>query len=187
MKASSQHSVVSVGPNASVWHVADEMDVNGVGSVVVVDDDGAPVGIITDRDLVRRVVARDLDEREARAADVMSGNLVLGDLGESGTLLLERMRKHGVRRIPLLQGGRLAGVASLDDILAELSAQLWNVSEAIRIELRENARTTAKRRRAERRAEMVEELRHYMRDVEGSKKGTGELRSFLDWLSRGPS
>ena len=44
-------NLVSVGPDASAWRVADEMDAHGVGSVVVLDEQGAALGIVTDRDL----------------------------------------------------------------------------------------------------------------------------------------
>ena len=179
--------IVSVGPEASAWRIADEMDARGVGSVVVVDDTGAPVGIVTDRDLVRRVVARGLDDQKTTAREIMSRELVVGEAGEDGSVLLERMRKHRVRRIPIVQDGRFVALYSLDDVLGEVSAALWNVSDAIRVELRETARATARRRRAERRAELIEEARDYLRTIRDGDQPSGEFRGFLDWLSRGPS
>lgn len=180
-------SVVSVEPDECAWRIADEMDSRGVGSVVVVDEAGAPIGIVTDRDLVRRVVAKGLDDHKTTARDVMSGDLVVGRTDEDGPVLLERMRKHGVRRLPIVEEGKLVALYSLDDVLGELSAALWNVSDAIRVELRETSRSTARRRRSERRAELVEEARDYLRTLRDGDQPGGEFRGFLDWLSRGPS
>ena len=64
--------VATASPAESVLEVARRMDENNVGSVVVIDENTKPVGIVTDRDLVTRVLARELDPAETPVAVVMS-------------------------------------------------------------------------------------------------------------------
>ncbi|MCA9509551.1 MAG: CBS domain-containing protein [Myxococcota bacterium] len=175
---------VTLGPDATAWELADAMDAHGVGSIVIVDAARAPVGIVTDRDLVRRVVARGLDESKVRASEIMSRDLVTGDPHETSGELLERMRARGVRRIALVDDGRIAGVASFDDVLTGLATVLWNAADAVRVELRETARKTATRRRAEAREELVEDFRSYVSELESSARTRIEhdVRGFFDWL-----
>ena len=180
---------VHLGKDATAWEIADAMDAHGVGSIVIVEyrgrnEPGEPIGIVTDRDLVRRVVAPGLDEGKVTAAEIMTPDPVVGDPDESAHDLLERMREHRVRRIPLVQRGRLEGVASYDDILLAVSSELWNVAESVRVELRETNRATGKRRRGEARDELVEDVRHYLSELESGTRSRieKEMRDFVAWL-----
>lgn len=153
-----EHKAVCVEPEACVLDVADCMDAQAIGCVVVVDADERPVGIITDRDLTLRVVAAGRDPAKTTAADVMSGDVVSADrhalLGE----VLAKLEARGVRRAPLLQDGRVVSLISLDDLVAEVGTQLWNLSETVRVELRESRRESPRRRRREARGELLEDL-----------------------------
>ena len=185
MSALHHGEAVSLGPDATAWEIADAMDVNGVGSVVIVDADRRPVGIVTDRDLVRRVVAKGLDETKVPASELMSRDVVTGDPNETSGELLDRMRARGVRRIALVDDGKLAGVASFDDILFGLATELWHAADSVRVELRETARKTAHRRRREARDELLDDVRSYLSELEGSVRTRFEqdVRGFFDWLS----
>ena len=154
-----ERDVVTLDAEATVFEIADAMDEHSVGCVVVTDAKGGAIGVVTDRDLVRRVVAAGRDVEKTRARDVMSGDLVTAGANERLPRVIEIMRTRGIRRLPLVEDGRPVGIVSLDDILGELSSDLWNVSEAVRIELREAQRTSRRRRLREARDEAVEELR----------------------------
>jgi CBS domain-containing protein len=176
-----ERDVITVDPEATVFEIADAMDEHSVGCVVVTDPKGSAIGIVTDRDLVRRVVAAGRDAEKTRARDVMSGDIVTADVNERLPRVIEIMRTRGIRRLPLVEDGRLVGIVSLDDILGELSSDLWNVSEAVRIELREAQRTSRRRRQREAREEALEELRsqllHLGRDARELLRG--ELAGLL--------
>jgi len=103
---------------------------------VVVSEDGRPRGIVTDRDLVVRVMAAGRDADETPLAEVMTGEPIFL-AGERGVdQVVATMREQGVRRIPVIDaGGRLEGVLALDDLLLLLSGQLGDLAEAIRSEL----------------------------------------------------
>jgi CBS domain-containing protein len=108
-------AVVTAAPETSVLEVAEKMRDSRVGSVVVVDPAGSPVGMITDRDVALRVFAAGVDPA-APVADHASRPLVSGEpemeLEEAAALMVQ----HRVRRLAVLSGGRLAGIVSLDDI-----------------------------------------------------------------------
>ncbi len=177
-----ESNAVTVHTHASIRHVADEMDAHAVGSVVVVDSTGAPAGIITDRDLVVRVVADARDPDKTEASEIMSKDLLTADRRTSTLELLKQLEDRGVRRVPLVEGGKVVGLVSLDDLVMELGVQLWNVSEAAGSELREAARSARSRRRREARYDALEDVRHSLHDVGGKlrKRVIGELRELLD-------
>jgi CBS domain-containing protein len=109
-------SVVTAGPEASVREVAELMRERNVGSVVLVDDTGVPTGFVTDRDLAVGALADGRDAHDL-AADHASAPVVTGDpdmdLEEAGEL----MARHAIRRLPVLDGERLTGIVTLDDVV----------------------------------------------------------------------
>jgi signal-transduction protein with cAMP-binding, CBS, and nucleotidyltransferase domain len=107
--------VVTAGPQASAVSVARQMRDRRVGSVVLVDAAGSPVAMITDRDLAVRVFAAGVDP-EAAVGEHASRPLVCGEpemgLDEAAALMVQ----HRVRRLPVVDAGRLTGIVTLDDI-----------------------------------------------------------------------
>lgn len=107
--------VVTATAEASALDVARLMRDHRVGSVVIVDSAGAPVAILTDRDLTLRIFAEGLDPATS-AIEHASRPLVAGEpemeLDEAAALMVQ----HRVRRLPVLAGEELVGIVSLDDI-----------------------------------------------------------------------
>ena len=107
--------VVTADEGDEVLKVARLMRDRGVGSVVICDPEGSPAAMITDRDLAIRIAADDrgMDESVGQHA---SRPLITGepdmDLEEAAALMV----RHKVRRLPVVEKGRLAGIVSLDDI-----------------------------------------------------------------------
>jgi CBS domain-containing protein len=98
--------------------VARRLSSEGVGSVVIVDAGGAPVGIVTDRDLRRRVVAEAADPRTVDAASIMSAPLVTIRPGAFAFEAVLEMTRRRIRHLVVLDdGGRAVGVVSSRDIL----------------------------------------------------------------------
>jgi CBS domain-containing protein len=101
------------------------------GDLVVIDEsDGTrePVGIVTDRDIVMEVIARSHDPERTKVSEVMASPLVVASGSESVATAIERMRAHGVRRLPIVDdSGAVSGILTLDDlyrVLAEHTAAL---------------------------------------------------------------
>ncbi|MBI2486703.1 MAG: CBS domain-containing protein [Deltaproteobacteria bacterium] len=116
--------VVTVGPKDTVVKAARLMGRKNVGSVVVVQNK-KPVGIITDRDIAIRVVAKNADVNSILVKDVMTNNIVTGKEGQRAAELAKVMHDHGIRRIPIVgKRGELTGIITLDDLLYMIGVKL---------------------------------------------------------------
>lgn len=125
-------NVETCGTHATVFQMAELMRNAHVGDLVVVEyhnGEPIPVGIVTDRDLVLQVMAKQGDPAIVTAADVMGKKLVLAYEGEQLEVAVERMRGSGVRRVPLVDSASvLVGIIALDDIVEKLASTLADVS-----------------------------------------------------------
>lgn len=119
--------VVHCTPQTSALALARLMRERHVGDVVVVEDaenDQTPVGVVTDRDLVVEVLGLERDPARVSAREIMRKPVVIARTTEDTSHAVERMRAHGVRRIPVLdEQRRLAGIVCLDDLLKQLAAE----------------------------------------------------------------
>jgi CBS domain-containing protein len=108
---------VTSRPDLSAVEVARRFSRESVGSVVVVDDAGAPIGIVTDHDLRARVVATGRDASATPASAIMSAPLVtLPSTAFLFEAVLE-MTRHRLRHVVVLEDSRLLGVVSSRDLL----------------------------------------------------------------------
>lgn len=121
--------VVFVYRDTRLVEAARLMREHHVGSLVVVVErlsERVPVGIVTDRDIVIAVVAKELDPRTLTVADVLTDSLVTVREQDDVSDALRVMREAGIRRVPVLsRSGALAGILTLDDVL-ELMAEEMN-------------------------------------------------------------
>ena len=105
-----------VGPDTSILEIARKMRDGDIGSVPVVDNDRL-VGMVTDRDLVVRVIAEGGDARTKTARDAMSPGILYCFADESVEAVLENMGDQQIRRLPVVdREKRLVGVVSLGDL-----------------------------------------------------------------------
>jgi CBS domain-containing protein len=116
IRAVMTESVVTADPASSVQEVAALMRERNVGSVVLVRD-GEAVGVVTDRDLTVGVLADGRDASD-QASDHASAPVVTGEPGMDVEAAAELMVEHGVRRLPIVEQGRLTGIVTLDDLAA---------------------------------------------------------------------
>ncbi len=137
--------VVFAFRNTPLPDAAKLMRDNHIGSLVIVDESDRgriPVGMLTDRDIAIAVVAQALDPRTLTAGEVMSGELVTASEQDDMLDTLQRMRRRGIRRVPVLTAaGTLAGIVTLDDLLELVAEQLGDVVKAIATEQSREART----------------------------------------------
>ena len=121
-----ERDAVAIGAFENLTTAAQLMREKSVGFVVVVepgfDNQLKPIGVLTDRDIVRTVVAREADSRALRVEDAMSGDPLMAQPADELLAAAARMRRLNVRRVPVVGGnGELLGVLSLDDILDGLA------------------------------------------------------------------
>jgi CBS domain-containing protein len=125
--------VVTATANEDIDSVSHLMREAHVGAVVVVNEGDRPVGIVTDRDIVCRVVANGLAPRSTRVADVMTRDPRVAYVQDTIDTAIFRMRQSGLRRLPIVDAaGKLAGLVSLDDLLVLLSAELGQAAGTVR-------------------------------------------------------
>lgn len=108
------HSVSCVRPETSLPQVARQMRQEDVGAIPVCDDRGHVLGVVTDRDIVIRSVSS--GGMPNTANDIMSQNVVSISPGSNTHEAALLMAKHQVRRLPVVEGGRLVGILALSDI-----------------------------------------------------------------------
>jgi signal-transduction protein with cAMP-binding, CBS, and nucleotidyltransferase domain len=125
--------VISIPVGAGVIEASERMVDEAVGSLVVVDAEGLGVGILTDRDLCLRVVARTRSADSVKVEDVMTQPLVSVPPEAPIAEVVRRMRKRAVRRMPVIEEGLPVGMVSLDDILRELGSELHDLGEEVRM------------------------------------------------------
>jgi CBS domain-containing protein len=121
--------------------VAARMAKRNVGTLVVLDADKRPQGIVTDRDLVMRVLAPARDPRASRVGDVMSPAPHV--IAETAPIeeALTRMRAGGFRRLPVVDAAeRLVGIVSLDDVLGLLAEEMVQVGALLARETPQSGR-----------------------------------------------
>ena len=114
----SNRHVISLGPNASVWEAACVMTKANCGSVLIVDTPGTLLGIVTERDLMTRVLAKALNPQATKVTDVMTKNPICVApeklVADAVLIMIER----GFRHLPIFgPGEKILGVFSVRDAL----------------------------------------------------------------------
>lgn len=126
-------SGVGIGPDRTIREAAKIMASAGVGSLAVLEQDRL-VGIVTDRDLVRRCLARGI-EPGARVDSAMTTPVVTIEADADVHEAFGLFRTHAVRRLAVVRGGHFVGMLSIDDLLVYLAADLADLARPITAEI----------------------------------------------------
>lgn len=126
--------IVVLDANSSVGEAVRALGGTYVGAILV-EEHGKLAGIVTLRDLALRMLGLGLDPDRAVLAEVMTTDPVVLPLGASEQEVLRTMRDRRVRRVPLVDGERIAGVVALDDLILSPTAEPELVREAVRAQL----------------------------------------------------
>jgi CBS domain-containing protein len=125
--------VVTVAEGESAESAAKYMAERDLGSIVVVDDKSHPIGIITERDIVVRVTARNLLPSNVEASSIMSAPLRTVSPDVDIKKAADLMHKQKIRRLVVLEKGKMIGVVSSKDILAITPALIEIIMEKAKI------------------------------------------------------
>ena len=127
--------VIICNRSTTVLDAAQLMRQHHVGDLVVVDESMGkriPVGLITDRDIVTSVIAAKLDPAAISAGDLINREIITVRQGQGVFETIEKMRVHGVRRMPVVdREGRLVGIVSIDDLIELLAEELSELPKLI--------------------------------------------------------
>ena len=140
-----KRAVVAIHASADVSEAACMMRERHVGFLVVFKDGDPlrkPVGVITDRDIVLQVTARDVSPRAVTVEDVMTRLPMIAREVDDLSELMHLMRVAGIRRVPVVDGrGALSGVIAVDDIIDVVSSLIGDIAGSIKSEQRQEWRT----------------------------------------------
>jgi CBS domain-containing protein len=128
--------VITVSPLTPIAEAALLMRNEDIGTLVVVDNEENPIGIITDRDIVVSVIANRENPEEILVKEAMSkkpGSRKLIMVGEDTNIfdILRILSKNSIRRVPVTRKGRLVGIVSVDDIVVVVATELANLASTL--------------------------------------------------------
>lgn len=126
--------VITVGESEAVDKVAKFMEAQQLGCIIIIDKDERPLGIITERDLVTRVLAKNKLPSQLIVKDVMTTPLITINPDETLSNAARQMSRLNVRRLGVIYKGNLVGIISSKDILAITPELIETIQEKTRIE-----------------------------------------------------
>jgi uncharacterized protein (DUF2267 family) len=182
---------VVLKPSTPVLDAARAIENNNIGAVVV-QDQGRVVGVVTDRDLAVRVVGQARDPGTTPLSAVMSTPVTTLAPADGQSDALRLMQQRNIRRIPLVDAGRLVGIVTLDDLILDEAAPLDQVAAVVQSQIGEGGpaaslRSPAAQRRAGRALATYGRLLNRVRadaDLETSEQAETALEAVLESLVR---
>jgi CBS domain-containing protein len=124
--------VFTISPEETVSEAAALLDQRKVGAMVVVDEKGAVVGILSERDVVRTVAMQGAEGLYQPVSSCMTRDVIFALPGESVDALMARMTDRRVRHLPVLDEGRLAGIVSIGDLVKRKIAESEAEAESLK-------------------------------------------------------
>ena len=130
--------VITVPEDASVKEVSRLMSRKHISCIIVTSKRGKPVGLITERDLIKRVLAKEKKPSALKAADIMTPKLLTLTPDTTIVQAAKMMKEHGIRRFPIMEKNILLGIVTetdilegLTDVIRHLNWKLVNVRMAL--------------------------------------------------------
>ena len=112
--------VECIGENETVADAARKMRDLDVGSLPICGEDNRLKGMVTDRDIVVKVLAKDRNPAEVSAGELAQGKPVTVGADDDAAEILRTMSEHKVRRLPVIDGHRLVGIVAIADVAKAL-------------------------------------------------------------------
>jgi CBS domain-containing protein len=130
------NEVYSVLPDQNVLSAAQYMKFKNLGAVPVVQENRL-LGVLSERDMLNKVVGPGLDPRDIPVEKIMTSSVLVTSLGETAAECLKKMRKEHCRHLPVVEKGTLVGMISLRDVLGIeetefLDNYLWDMKDRAR-------------------------------------------------------
>ncbi len=124
--------VVTVRPDATVRELLALLAEHNVGALVVSDDGAAVAGIVSERDVVRRLGERGSELLAATVGEIMTAEVRTATLDEDLDGLMRLMTDHRIRHVPVVVEGRLSGIVSIGDVVKHRLDELESESHQLR-------------------------------------------------------
>jgi CBS domain-containing protein len=115
--------IVMIDHDKSALEAAKIMAEKGISSVFVVRD-GQPVGIVSERDFIKKICAKELPIAEVKIGDIMSKIQTTAEPETPIEVAVQRMVNHKIRRLPIMEVGKLVGIITVTDLARHLRTTL---------------------------------------------------------------
>jgi CBS domain-containing protein len=142
-----KRAVVAISSSADASDAAKLMRAEHVGFLIVHRGDDPlqqPIGVLTDRDLVLGVMARDVDPHSVTVSDVMTRQPLVANDSDELSDMLQAMRMAGIRRVPVVDvRGALMGIMAIDDAIDVITGLMCDIAGSIKSEQRAEWRARA--------------------------------------------
>jgi CBS domain-containing protein len=112
-------AVVTIDENKTALEAARLMSERGISSLIVIKD-GMPKGILTERDFIKKVCAKELHISQVKIANIMSKILTYADPDTPIEVAVQRMVNQRIRRLPIMQEGQVVGIVTVTDLARHL-------------------------------------------------------------------
>jgi len=116
------YEVYSVRPGASVYSAIELMAENGVGALMVMEDDKT-VGLISERDYARKVILKGRSSKDTEVREIMTTHVVCAHPEQTVEECMALMTEKRVRHLPIMDGERLVGIVSIGDLVRTIIAE----------------------------------------------------------------
>ena len=123
---------ITLTESSTLLEAARCMRDSDIGEVIVMRGDNAICGVVTDRDIVVRGLAEDMDPRQTTLREVCTAHVVTIDAGADPHDAAALLREHKVRRLPVMEDGELVGIVSIGDVALDIDREsaLAEISDA---------------------------------------------------------
>jgi CBS domain-containing protein len=116
-------NIVMIDHDKTALDAAKIMTEKGISSLFVVKDNH-PIGIVTERDFIKKICAKELSIAEVKMSDIMSKIITTADPDTPIEVAIQRMVNHKIRRLPIMENGRLVGIITVTDLAKHLRTTL---------------------------------------------------------------
>jgi CBS-domain-containing membrane protein len=116
-------NIVMIDHDKTALEAAKIMTEKGISSLFVVKDNH-PIGIVTERDFIKKICAKELSVAEVKMSDIMSKILTTADPDTPIEVAIQRMVNHKIRRLPIMESGKLVGIITVTDLAKHLRTTL---------------------------------------------------------------
>lgn len=115
--------IIMIDSTDTALEAAKRMTEKGISSLFVVKD-GVPVGIVTERDFIKKICAKDLAMAKVTVSEIMSKILTTADPDTPIEVAVQRMVNHKIRRLPIIDSGKIVGIITVTDLAKHLRTTL---------------------------------------------------------------
>lgn len=129
--------VFTIKPSASIQHALEQLAAANIGALIVVDANGTPTGILSERDIIRRMAAA-TEVRSAKVGDLMSSPIVTGSPDDDADSVLRTMTANRFRHLPVVESGRLVGMVTIGDLVKAELTEFRGTVETLETQLMES-------------------------------------------------